>query len=298
MNHWSEPGLPPTFTLAHQPAKPAGSNRRTGFTLIELLVVIAIIAILAAMLLPALTKAKQKAQGIACMSNTKQLALAWLLYADDFHDNLVPNANLSFPNGPSWVLGKMSFALNNSDNTDVSKLLVSGLLGNYSKSAAIYKCPSDNYQCVEFGASKDRVRSLSMNGFIEGGLYMTSKAGSGLAANQSSWDPQYCCFNKLTAIRSMSPSDLFVFLDEQADSINDGFYTADNPTSPGAWTDLPASYHARSCGFSFADGHSSIHKWQDSNTCLAVQRVSNNTWPLLSLNDQPWLMGHSTAHYP
>jgi prepilin-type N-terminal cleavage/methylation domain-containing protein/prepilin-type processing-associated H-X9-DG protein len=246
---------------------------RSAFTLIELLVVIAIIAILAAMLLPALSKAKQKAQGIQCLSNTKQLVLGWSMYADDNSSKLPPNQNEDGNVNPSWVKGVLSWAPNNTDNTNLFFLTGGGgLLGPYCRSPGIYHCPADIYTCTEGNQQLLRARSLSMNGFIQGGAY-------GGAAT-STWYPTWRAYNKMTDITAPSPVNLIVFVDEHPDSINDGWWItevgANLTTNPGIWEDLPASYHNRACGFSFADGHSEIHKWQLGSTCQPVTKVSYN----------------------
>jgi prepilin-type processing-associated H-X9-DG protein len=222
--------------------------------LIELLVVIAITAILAAMLLPALSKAKIKAQGISCLSNTKQLLVAWTLYAGDNQDRLVPNYGGAARGG--WVGGVMTWNFS-TDNTNQSKIL-NAKLGPYARNVGIYHCPADN--SIGLGQSQNRIRSLSMN------VFMGNTGGS-------SWNG-YRLFSRFGDIRT--PTEVFVFLDEHPDSINDGFSTycpGDGPPEVSQWSDLPDSYHNGAGGFSFADGHSEIKKWVDAATKRPTGRV-------------------------
>jgi prepilin-type N-terminal cleavage/methylation domain-containing protein len=287
------------------------ANRRPGgFTLIELLVVIAIIAILAALLLPALGAAKLKAQGIVCLSNEKQMGLAWNLYVGDNNNNLPPNengGNVAIANmnagKNSWVDGWIDWTAgaNNgdpsSDNTNIY-LLTHSLLGPYnSATTGIYKCPSDKFlsQAQKKAGYRERVRSISMNGFIEGGAYGNGALGS-------TWYPGtktgggYIAYIKLSDITAPAPSDLWLFIDEHPDSINDGWMIT-NPTSPDEWEDLPASMHVGACGFSFTDGHSQIHKWNDRVTLQPVRYNSmNGAWPGASKSpDIQWMIAHSCA---
>jgi prepilin-type N-terminal cleavage/methylation domain-containing protein len=243
----------------------SGHTRSAGFTLIELLVVIAIIAILAAMLLPALSKAKQKGQGIACINNTRQLTLGWLMYPDENNNKFMDNN--------SWLDKNCDMSWGDPRNTSMGLLLTNtALMMQYVKSAGAYKCPADIYNDPATGT---RVRSYSINGVLGGhtptvkgpGPGGTTFFGSG-GANDTT---------KLSDLNFPGPSSVFVMLDEHPDSINDAIF-AFNPGCPAGsetWRDLPASFHNRVGSFSFADGHSEIHKWTDGRT---VQPVTYKQW--------------------
>jgi prepilin-type N-terminal cleavage/methylation domain-containing protein/prepilin-type processing-associated H-X9-DG protein len=225
-----------------------------GFTLIELLVVIAIIAILAAMLLPALAKAKQKAQGIMCLSNTKQMMVAWYAYAHDNNDRCVYNKGSAGTDLTNWVGNVLSWGTD-PRNTNTT-LITDAMLGPYTaRNLGIYKCPADTVP----SDAGPRTRSLSMNAFV------------GDKGDHTPINSQFQQYSKLSNFRN--PAGIFVVLDEHPDSINDGFFIFCNNADPNerdVWSDLPASYHNGAGGFSFADGHSEIKKWLTPTTRRAV----------------------------
>ena len=234
-----------------------------GFTLIELLVVITIIAILAAILLPALDKAKIKAQGMVCLSNNKQLSLAWKLYADDSNGNFVPNQAGNPSKG--WVYGWIDYDPNNSDNTNLSYLMDPkwAKFGPYTKSPGVYKCPADKSAVSMGGQMMPRVRSISMSQAVGPDI-------DGKDVNVDGWlpHPPYKIFMKASDLSLFAPAMLMLLVDEHPDSINDGAWAQKVCTSlPETFmVDYPASYHNGACGFSFADGHAEIHLWRDART--------------------------------
>ncbi len=277
----------------------AGCRRPVSFafTLIELLVVIAIIAILAALLLPALAKAKDQAQGIKCMANQKQLTLAWKMYADDNRGGFPPNpdeadVSSSLYDGEyrGWCEGILSFEADNTDNTNMA-FLAKGLLGPYCvQQTAIFRCPADIYNCKMFGQSVPRARSVSMSCFI-GEVGVLARSGA------SDWFPGWRAFTRESLLGNPSPSLLWLFVDEHPDSINDGFLVTD-VNNPG-FGDGPADYHDGACGFGFVDGHAELHKWIETRYWPAIHTTASSTFQGISEPgsgpDVQWMVLHTSS---
>ncbi len=275
------------------------------FTLIELLVVIAIIAILAALLLPGLAKAKDQTIKIRCLSNIKQVELACHLYAADNRGCLVTNTSGTPTDYPvstvspldytGWCVGMEDWASGNPAGANTNRqYLKDTALGHYINNIGIFKCPADKIDS-DVGP---RLRSISMNGFVGGGQ---------MYPNYS--QPGYRTFLKESQLVKPGPANTWVFMDEHPDSIDDGFFmiamdSLNRLHQPLNWLNVPASYHNGAGSFAFADGHVECHKWIDSVTKVPIQKTHPAVAFIggqgfgsshVSVHDNVWLQDHTTA---
>jgi prepilin-type N-terminal cleavage/methylation domain-containing protein len=311
--------------LAFSGSTPGVKAPQGAFTLIELLVVIAIIAILATLLLPVLHQAQERAREAQCLSNKKQMALGWVMYANDqANGEIMPNADEAASTSNAWVEGTMSWAANNLANIDTNYLASSFLGGYCSQVVKIYKCPDDILKCQEGPPvmpqqmSMDRVRSVSMSGFLEGGIHDANKGAKGIPLNENyylatqSSPAYYYSYDKLSQINGIhgpGPADMIVFTDESCDTIDDGFFMFIDSSAPeppigigGDWFNLPGSYHIKADTIGFADGHVQTHRWMTGNICLAPGEPDPLDSGSQSIGlppiDYKWMLAHSTAPYP
>jgi prepilin-type N-terminal cleavage/methylation domain-containing protein/prepilin-type processing-associated H-X9-DG protein len=285
------------------------TRRRSGFTLIELLVVIAIIAILAGMLLPALSKAKTKAHAALCMSNLRQLQLAFQLYADNYNGIYMPNTYGS----DGWVKGSVDFTGTNPSNWDPQTLMdpKSAVLGPYTKDYKIYRCPADWTTVNRPGFGKvSRIRSVSASQAVGSwpgqsattGYWLDAAMVGGSAANPGG---KWRCFGREVDV--IRPSQIWVFIDEHPASVNDGGFGFRMPdtfagTAGQGWVDLPAAFHGGSGAMTFIDGHAEIHRWVEAPRAGKLGLDAKTTdYSKLDDGKKPnhrdiWWMAQRTSH--
>jgi prepilin-type N-terminal cleavage/methylation domain-containing protein/prepilin-type processing-associated H-X9-DG protein len=256
-------------------------KRRVGFTLIELLVVIAIIAILAAMLLPALAKAKVSAQKTFCMNNLKQIQLGWIMYASENDDKIVPVSNYipNFPTDPLIQPGAAEAQLfpGNVDLITSTNILFTrlGLLYPTLRSDNVFKCPADPKKTM---SNVDRTtRSYSVNGWMN----PTASTLSGPYLHTSAIYQPYKRHNQIKR-----PTDTYIMLEESPGTINDDWFV-ENRDTPTQWTDMPAAYHNKTSMLLFADGHAQNRKWSDYQV---LKQAGINSPADPKSDDLPWLL--------
>ncbi|MBL9173222.1 MAG: prepilin-type N-terminal cleavage/methylation domain-containing protein [Verrucomicrobiales bacterium] len=280
---------------------------RGGFTLIELLVVVAVVAILAGLLLPAVGRARQKAQGIQCLNHHRQLTLAWMNYSLDHRDRFpAASGSIGDTNGavPAWVEGALDLSPDNPSNWDVTRDIQASPLWPYcGRAAGIFKCPADTSRVTPSsgpfqGRSVPRVRSMAMSLWFGG-------FGGELRHSQGASSPPWRLYRSLDDLVDPGPSQTILFWDQREDTINYGNFLIDMSGWEGSpeltqWqVDLPGSYHGNAGGLSFSDGHSETRRWVDPRTMPPLRRGQSwidGDFSLVQPNNRDirWLQERST----
>ncbi|MCP5521683.1 MAG: prepilin-type N-terminal cleavage/methylation domain-containing protein [Verrucomicrobiales bacterium] len=279
-----------------QPRQPAFSatglpirRNRDGFTLVELMVVFAIIGLLVGLLLPALARSKGRAHEVHCRKNQRDLFLAWSMYADENEGRLPAVKGGSFAGADRWVSGWLDFT-SSPDNTNALYLTDERFsqVGPYvSDAPAVYRCPSDRTTVNLADGAHPRVRSVSMNCWLN------------YTGTEPIGEDEYRVFRNINSIFSPSPSELWVLIDERPDSINDGMFITNlkNRGNLAKLVDFPAGWHNRGAGITYADGHSEIKRWEDERTTPELKPTQLLRLDVLSPGnrDVAWLQKHSSS---
>jgi len=278
--------IKPTLVCGFRRTRATGA----GFTLIELLVVIAIIAVLAAILLPALAAAKSRAYAVQCVANIRQLQIGWNAYANENDDRMIPNAPIGIGTNDSWCGGASESWGASDANTNVYYYTTSLMAPYMGNQIGVYRCPADNIP----SDNGERLRTYSMN----------SQLGHSITVNGNdpipNFDTAARVYGKLTElVLCPGTSDTFVFCEENMCSMNDGYLQVNAAfSSPVAtFPDVPGSYHRWGCGISFADGHAEIHKWLTPVLKIPVvyKFTKNNVLAGNKNEDWVWFTQHATC---
>jgi prepilin-type N-terminal cleavage/methylation domain-containing protein/prepilin-type processing-associated H-X9-DG protein len=245
--------------MRHRYDCPKASPGWPGFTLIELLVVIAIIAILAALLLPALSKAKTKAQSITCVSNHHQLDVAWIMYADDYSGMLVPNW---LRDARAWIDGTTGDVSTPAGATNLAAIK-QGLLFKYNPNPGVYVCPA-----ALKGPSSAPIPRVVRNYSLEGRMGGASDADAArYGVSSTTWvlGSAYPQYQKIVEIQKPTPAEAMTFVDESIETVDDGYFAVNYNNHMTEWQNSPTVRHGKSGVFAFADGHSERWRWRALN---------------------------------